>query len=240
MPAFIATVEGEEGRVGDVYFVNHAINARRAVCDHWQDGEFSGASVKRAPRLDQYEEQGWVPISDMVYAGWWAECYECGIKLTDDYQYDDDDNEYILNPEDFVGVFNGQVFCCKKCHDTFHYKHHVEMQMKGELLNMMQAKLESKFGVDGLEFPVITDEYSQQFHCTIKWTTQNTPYVSQAQLNFQVPGCEKGGLYYHLVCEKAADEPTYELTYVQGDHDAVAAFFLERTGLVLDKPKASA
>ncbi len=240
MPAFIATVEGEDGRVGDVYFVKHAINARRAVCDYWQDGELNGAEVRRAPQLDKYEEQGWVPITDMIYAGWWAECYECGIRLTDDYQYDEDDNEFILNPDDFVGVFNGQSFCCQECHDTFHRKRHTEMQMKGELLNMMQAKLEAKFGVGGLEFPETHNEYGRGFHCNIKWTNEGTPFVAQAQLNFKVPGCEHGGLYYRLDNPQASDDPTYELSYAQGDHDAIAAFFLERTGRVLDKPKAAA
>lgn len=238
MPAFIATVEGDEGRVGDVYFVPQAIHARRAVCDYWQDGELSGAEVRRAPHLDQYEEQGWVPISDMVYEGWWAECDHCGIKLTADEQYDDDDNEFVLNPDDFTGVFNGWTFCCQSCEDTFRLRRDMERDMRLKMLDMMQAKLESKFGADGLVFTEDKDGYRNGYHATVAWNG-DTPFIKQASLHFKVPGCQYG-LHYDVQDEKGTGDPTYSVSYNPHDHDAVAAFFKERTGRTLDKPESVA
>jgi len=236
MPAFIATVEGDEGRVGGVYFVPQAIHARRAVCDYWQDGELSGAEVRRARQLDKYEEQGWVPIAEMIYEGWWAECYNCGMKLTADEQYDDDDNEFILNPDDFTGVFNGWSFCCQECEDTYRLHRDMERDMRCKLLDMMKAKLESKFGIDGIIYTDTEDGFRNGYHADIRWK-EDGPYVSKASLHFKVPGC-KYGLHYSLDDPEGAGNPDYNVSYHPHDHDAVSAFFLERTGRVLDKPES--
>jgi len=147
MPAFLATVDGDEGSVGDVYFVKHAIEARRHVCNEWQDGELSGARVKRVPELDQYEEQGWIPMIEMIYRGWWSECYNCHLKLTADEQYDDDDNEFIMDIDKIVGTFNGPSFCCQQCSDEFFGRRDAEKGLKNKHRRELQALVISRLGM---------------------------------------------------------------------------------------------
>lgn len=232
MPAFLAMVEGEEGYVGDVYFVEHAINARRAVCDEWQDGELSGAKVRRMPHFDQYEAQGWVPMRDMAYEGWWSECYNCDVRLTDSEQYDDDDNEFCLNPDDFTGMFGGRCFCSQKCEDEYNLRQFKKETVELRTQDKMRAHLESKFGVAGIEYTKRDDGYLNGFTSTILWK-DTEPYVKKASMHFKVPGCQFG---LHLDFDLDKGEHPYSVTYHPEDHDCVASFFLERTGRVLDNP----
>lgn len=232
MPAFLAKVESDEGYVGDVYFVKHAVNARRRVCEEHQDGEFSGAIVTRMPHFDKYEEQGWVPMRDMAYEGWWSECTGCHIKLCEDEQYDDDDNEFILDIDKFVGPFGGASFCTQECSDDFYARRTMEAAMGAELENMMKAKVESKYGVRGIEYP--KTDWPRSFWANVKHA-EDGPYVEKAQLQFTVPGCVHGGMTYMMEDSKGTGKPEYSMTYARGDEDAVLAFIKERTGMVLDK-----
>ncbi len=233
MPAFLAKVESDEGYVGDVYFVKHAVNARRSVCDEHQDGEFSGAIVTRMPHFDKYEAQGWVPMRDMAYEGWWSECTGCHIKLCEDEQYDDDDNEFILDIDKFVGPFGGGSFCTQECSDDFHKRKKIENSMKAELENMMKAKIESKYGVVGIVYP--DQDWPKSFWTNVVWGKGGGPYVSKAQLNFLVPGCNHGGCTYVLEDPDGTGKPVYTMSYARGDEDVVLAFIKERTGISLDK-----
>lgn len=190
MPAFLAMVESDEGYVGDVYFVKHAIEARRAVCDEWQDGDLGGAKVKRMPHFDKYEEQGWVPMIDMIAEGWWSECSYCFAKLTDDEQYDADGEPFELDVSRVVGVFGGHAFCCPEHQKAWRRERDIERMMKAELENRMQAAMESKFGVDGLMF-------SDKFWCSIQFN-DGAPSVRGATLHFDVPGTSNGALTYRL------------------------------------------
>lgn len=230
MPAFLAMVEGDEGHVGGVYFTKRNIEARRAVCDEWQDGELGGATVRRMPHFDKYEERGRVPMADMMLEGWWSECYNCWKKLTVDEQYDDDDNEFYINPDDVIGDFGGPCFCCQECHDKWHRERDIKRMVKAELENTMKAKIESKFGVEGIEY--------RGFHAHVTFDDKG-PIVQEASVRFDVPGCQHGGMLYRLDDKEHTREPTYTMTYLQRDHAAVAAFFLERTGRVLDNPESS-
>jgi len=146
MPAYLATVEWEEGCTGDVYFVEHAIEARRAVCDHWQDGELGGATVRRMVHLDKYEGDGKIPMIEMIYMGWWAECYHCGMKMTADEQYDDDDNEFIMDIENIVGVFNGPSFCCQECSDIYYARRQATEGAREKQRRELEAIVISRLG----------------------------------------------------------------------------------------------
>lgn len=232
MPAFLAKVESDEGYVGDVYFVKQAVHARRAVCDEHQDGEFGGAIVTRMPHFDKYEEQGWVPMRDMAYEGWRSECMGCHIKLCDDEQYDDDDNEFILDIDKVVGPFGGWAFCTQECSDEFHQKRAVQDSMMCALESRMKANIESKYGVQGILYPETT--WNKGFHADVRWD-KGSPYVREAHLQFSVPGCEYGGCTYRMKDEEGTGKPDYSLSYAKGDEDAVLAFIKERTGIVLDK-----
>jgi len=240
MPAFIATVEGDEGRIGGVYFTPQAIHARRAVCDEYQDGYLSGAEVHRVPSFDKYEKERGVPVWEMLDRGWWTECYHCHQKMTTDELYDENDNEYYMDIMACVGYFDGLHFCCQSCSDAFHYRRAVEQQMKGELLEMMQAKLESKFGTQGIEYPDLEGQasswnyYGPGYNCQVEWKHE-VPCVISARLAFKFPGC-KFWMSYTVENKERIDNPEYKMGYHPEDHEAVADFFLERTGRVLDTP----
>lgn len=225
MPAYLAMVEGDEGYVGGVYFTPQAIHARRAVCDQWQDGELTGAIVKRMRHFDRYEEAGAVPMRDMIYENWWSECYNCGVKLTLDEQYDADDNEFYIDPDKVVGNFGGATFCCQECKDDSERKRHEDNHIKAQLLNRMQANIEAMFGAEGIT-------YADDFYAYIK-RDQDIPYVLSAQLRFHIPGDCWGGVTYSYDNEGNKGEPKYSISYPRGDSEVVKAFYKERTGIVL-------
>lgn len=226
MVAFLAMVESDEGYVGGVYFAHRAIEARRAVCDEWQDGELGGATVRRVPHFDQYEAKGAVPMSDMMLEGWWSECTNCWKKLTIDEQYDDDGNEFLVNPDDVIGDFGDACFCSSECQEEWKVKQDKKAHLLGKTENDLKAKIEAKFGVQDIEYT--------HFYAYIPMNVLE-PFVQQAQVKFRVPECQHGGISYGFVVESGCP-PEYQMSYARGDHDAVAKFFKDRTGNVLDTP----
>jgi len=236
MPAFLATVDGDEGSVGDVYFVKHAIEARRHVCNEWQDGELSGARVKRVPELDQYEEQGWIPMIEMIYRGWWSECYNCHLKLTADEQYDDDDNEFIMDIDKIVGTFNGPSFCCQQCSDEFFGRRDAEKGLKNKHRRELQALVISRLGTEGVHFFEETDRGFFDFN--VQWDGDN-PWMQKALVRFDIPGTKNGAISIHRERKSRLSESTFHYSYRPDYEDAFIAFFKERTGRTLDKHKTN-
>lgn len=235
MPAFLAMVEGDEGYVGDVYFTKHAVNARRAVCDEWNDGEFAGSIVRRMRHLDKYEETGWVPMTDMAYEGWWSECYHCGIKLTDSEQYDDDDNEFVLNPEDFVGNFGGTTFCCQTCHDDYFDQSNAKKAYTRMVETRLKLEVEKRFGTKGITF--LETSWS---NISVRWDSdQKSPRLDKGKVRFDSDRTEYGAMGYAIKNPRAnPEEWEFQFSYSRGHTDAVHSFVRERTGLVLDKPES--
>jgi len=232
MPAFLATVEGDEGCVGDVYFEKHAINARRHVCDYWQDGELSGARVVRVPHLDQYEQQGWVPMIEMIYMGWWSECYNCHTKLTADEQYDDDDNEFIMDIDKIVGMFNGPSFCCQHCSDEFFGRRDAENGLKEKHRRELQALVVSRLGTDGIDFCDNRDKHFFDF--SVKWDA-DIPWMEKATVRFDIPGTKYGAISVHRERKSRLGETSFHYSYRPDYEDVFIEFFKERTGRTLDK-----
>lgn len=161
---------------GDVFFAKSNVEARRMGADAFNDGDFGGLSVHRAPTLDQYAGKP-IPLHVMVGMGWWSGCYECGVTINSDlYDYPDEDPV----PWPPIGNFGQTCFCCQDCHDSWHAKRAQEPALKHKELQRLKTVAEKY-----VTHPVFGD----QFHCYIDWRSDQ-PQVGHSSLDFTVPGAE--------------------------------------------------
>lgn len=110
LKAFIVQ-EDNEGS-GGVLFAEHAIIARRNGANEYNDGELRGMTVKRAAHLDKYSP-GPVPWVEMFDMGWWIECSDCGTRICEDHDEEDEGSE---NGRRFnIVEHKGHVFCRPAC-----------------------------------------------------------------------------------------------------------------------------
>lgn len=229
MPAFIATVEGDEGRVGGVYFTPQAIHARKAVCDYWQDGELGGAEVRRAPDLDKYESVGRVPMWEMLCKGWWNECYQCGQHLSDGEQYDDEGNEYYIDVMKVVGDLGAPVFCDENCFNCYEKEQSTKQELKYRCLSDLRGIIETKFG-EAVE-PIGDIDTA--------WVngSGDDMYVHSARMQFVVCEGPADGLIFQIKHDQKSkkESPVRSYSFSQQDEKLLDAFFQKHLGRVLDK-----
>jgi len=224
VPAYLATVETDEGAVGDIRFVNHAVIARREAANEHNDGEFGGVHVTRMAKFDKYENAGSIPFWEMMSLGWWGECWECGIRIEQDSEEMDDLGLSIV---DVVGTFGGQIFCCEAHSDdhkrTKEYRNRVTEQWR----NRMKATVEGKYGTDGITF-------GGMFDCTMDLWGDSMPTVRYATIGFSIPGTNSDDIRMTYTAETNDEKEKYNLHFYREHTDLVSDFVFKRTGKKLD------
>jgi hypothetical protein len=223
MPAYIATVETDEGSDGRVYFVDAPIYARRGAANYFNEGELGGVHVHRARGLDKYEESVTVPFWEMAARGWWSECWECDMKVSED---SDDMDDAGLNITDIVGDFGSAVYCCQKHKDDHQEDRETRARLSHQWQNKMMAIVEGKYGAQGITF-------GGKFAARIEMGNDGL-YLEGATVWFGIPGCkiDTVGLAYNMGAHMC--KPAYTLHYFLDQQDIVKKFIFERTGKTLD------
>lgn len=87
-----------EGSV--VVFDSHGLAARRRGASMLDlGGEDEYCQVRRVKEFDQYAEKGYVPYKALLEHGWWLHSAHDGRKITEDYCYDEYEDEEVETPE---------------------------------------------------------------------------------------------------------------------------------------------
>lgn len=88
--------------------------------------DIHGEDAYRFEEFDKFAEQGWVPVRELLSAGWWFECEHCYRRVSecgigeDDFEEDFDNevggdastsNPYFQSPV----VVGERVYCCTRC-----------------------------------------------------------------------------------------------------------------------------
>lgn len=87
-----------EGSV--IVFDSHGLAARRRGASMLDlGGEDEYCQVRRVKEFDQYAEKGYVPYKALLEHGWWLHSAHDGRKITEDYCYDEYEDEEVETPE---------------------------------------------------------------------------------------------------------------------------------------------
>lgn len=173
------TVLEENEWTGGVVFATSNVEARRFGANEFNEGEFSGLTVRRAPNWDKYQDTG-VPISEMICDGWNFECHGCGSRLTDDWFY-----EQGMTPTQAVGVSGGSVYCCWQCEAEDRADRAARKAYGETFLGIIRDRLRKRFGE--VSFPQGT--FRQ--HVLVR-QQQGQFLVQHATVAFEFPGMEIG------------------------------------------------
>ena len=83
-----------------VVFDSHGLSARRrGACELGTD--FESVTCSRAKHFDEFASKGFVPMEELIAAGWWYECYGCGDRVTDE-------TEGVL-------IVENSIYCSEDC-----------------------------------------------------------------------------------------------------------------------------
>lgn len=97
-----------------VVFHHHGLAARREGAGQLGE-DFEYVECYRAPHFDQFSEQGHVPVIDLLKAGWWFECVQCGNRIIDGNERGADE----ITPLDKVVTEKSHAYCNQACKDGY-------------------------------------------------------------------------------------------------------------------------
>lgn len=119
-----------------VVFHHHGMAARRQGANELGE-DFESVECFRAPHFDQFAEQGFVPVIEMIKSGWWFECVHCGQRISDS----DDESE---PPIEHVVTTKHTAFCNQSCFDAYQKKvsdHNAEFARLKQLVQTIRPDL---------------------------------------------------------------------------------------------------
>lgn len=177
LKAYIVQEECEG--TGGVVFARSNVEARRFGADEYNGGDFSGLSVNRAKGWDKYEKSG-VPISEMIYDGWYFECHGCGQRMDEDWFYDQ-----RMNPSQARGVSGGNCYCCWQCEADAAAEGAARKAYGRVFLGIMRDWATARFG--DVEF--MTEAFKEYVYVVSR---NGHMQVEQAVVSFSFPGMEIG------------------------------------------------
>lgn len=224
MKAYIVT-EDYECR-GGVVFANRAVEARRFGADEYNNGEFSGMSVKRAKGLDKYAKTG-VPAWLMIADGWSYECCGCGEPLGNDDIFDRG-----MSLTQVVGTDSGSVFCDWTCEAEYLAEYAATKAYGEAFLSLLRGMVKERFGP--VKFP--EGRFKAHAYCRRE---RGHEVIHEAQVFFELRGLNYGpaSLRYQpfKYCrEKEMRRPEYHCC--GGDRPAFEAWAAEAKAALCGEP----
>lgn len=138
---------------GAIVFGDTRGKAKWDYINRYCDGDWSGVSCKRRRDLDRFESAKNIPFKELVYMGWWSECYQCGRHVEEGSLQDDD-----MDIEDVVGFYHGPVYCCPKCEIEAEKRREADRILENQVIREMLWKLEDRFPGATIE---LTKTYTQ-------------------------------------------------------------------------------
>lgn len=218
MSAFLAMVEGCDGYVGGPYFGKQHIHARRQCADQWNDGEIGGVIVERMRHWDQYEEDGKIPLPEILSLGWWAECDFCGSRICEDEEEYQDGLKKI---DDAIGTWGGPTYCSQRCADERDKMKKRQADENVEAYRQLESCLLRKLG-PGVEF-----DYASYY---AGWRNEG-PF--EVRIVFKVPDTKHSVSFSHAAYMPGMKVEKATLRFSECDREAVTKYWFERTGIVL-------
>lgn len=109
-----AVQEDTEGSGGVVFAKTNAQARRFGACE-FGDGDFHSVSARRAQWADRFAEQGWVPVSAYLDAGWYWFCSGCDRRIADGEEFDGEP-DWTVN--DVIEPKRGYAYHNQACHDA--------------------------------------------------------------------------------------------------------------------------
>jgi hypothetical protein len=212
MKAYIVRSEYCDEGGSAIVFGKHRITAQIEGLQRlnvW-DGELVGSSCHRAPQWDEYADGTPIPVREMVYDGWWFECYCCGRRLEHDSLFDEG-----KDPADIVGEYNGYSFCDQSCHDWYWRDRHEKNNFKAITIDKLKAQMELALP-EGI---IYNDEkhhvYPQRNVSSGKW------HAEQASICFKFPGAQYWSTFENIrEHDKDKIEGNFGYYVPNGDLDA--------------------
>lgn len=184
-------VQEDYESTGGIVFARYGIVARRAGAAQFNDGEFSGLTVRRAPWADKYAP-GPVPALAMIRdGGWFFECGHCQRRI---YDGADDDSDAEVTADNAVEV-ESTVYCSPICRRRF-------LNEKSERRALTERRLQSVRNALWRKCPGIT--LMGRDHVYLAPRTRRGWIVGQTIVNFIFPGQPVGICQYRH--DKAGEE----------------------------------
>lgn len=133
-----------------IVFHHHALAARREGAGELGE-DFECVECFRVPQFDRFADQGYVPVIELLKSGWWFECVNCGNRITDD----DDRDEEEVTPLDKVITTKRHAYCNQQCKDNY------DDQIKQHNLKFEKFKADVMKARPDLDFYSFTGEWPQ-------------------------------------------------------------------------------
>lgn len=135
-----------------IVFHHHGLAAKREGSEVLGE-DFEYVDCFRAPHFDQFAEQGFVPVIEMLKAGWWFECVHCGNHITEDDSRDEDE----VTPLDKVVTTKRHAYCNQTCKDAYddQVQQH-NLKFEAFKANVLKARPDLDFYKFSGEWPQLT------------------------------------------------------------------------------------
>ncbi|WP_257556484.1 hypothetical protein [Sphingobium sp. CFD-2] len=187
---------------GGIVFAKHNVVARRIGARRHGDGDFDSVTCHRAPWADRYAEDGHVPASAAIEAGWWFECAGCGRRINEDLpnawaqEMGRDEplrGQQLLyarwRPDHIIGYMDTAVFCRKAC-KVRHDRHEAERERRqNRAIDAFKRIILKRFPDAAICDNVGDDEpYYRRHHHAYATTVKGRWRVKQIKVAFAFPG----------------------------------------------------
>lgn len=103
------------------------------------DGEWKAVTCVREKRLDHYGAAHKIPFKELVWLGWWVECYQCGMHVDESHIEDAG-----MDVDNVQGFYTGVVYCSKECEHESHAEREAKEKLEARVIEEMIWKLEDR------------------------------------------------------------------------------------------------
>lgn len=211
-----SVTEEDEG-TGGIVFAKHGIVALKDGASQFGGGEWEYYKARRAPWADRYAEDGNLPASAMVDAGWHFECSGCGIRIDEDLP--DMHRAYRDWTSDQVVGTQYAAWCTLKCQEQHQAERVDRKRYEGLIADMMERLVKRRFP----DVQIIRNRERLDPHVSVQkehgfWRLQ------QATVSFDFPGMQHGPAHYRWDRFSSYGEKNAHFTCCTGDKEAFEAF----------------
>lgn len=158
--------------------------------------ELEDLEVKPSPEYEEFAAIGYVPVDVLINNGWWHECNQCGRRVEQDWEEQNEDMDEDEEP--IAPIFERDiVFCCPSCKTTAKHEADIRRIRKSQA----RAVLRSRYpGIHSLSVYSGGSQYSTSASFkfpsgkhTVKWSDSDPDFVMISRCDLEAWQKFKGG-----------------------------------------------
>jgi hypothetical protein len=122
-----------------IVFAETVGKAKWWFINHRCDGEMGDVTCRREKRLDHYGSADAIPFKELVWMGWWGECYCCGMRIDEDTL-----NDAGMDVDNVQGMYTGSIYCSPECKHEALAEREAKDNLEARIVEEMMWKLKDR------------------------------------------------------------------------------------------------